>query len=327
MTERQYWAYRAVGWTTAVCFVAFLSVSSTLAAGGTADEPPAEPGVLDSMHSAASDRVRNFGAWVDSFFANEDYVAEINKTYLRLRLDSYSELYDGTTVEGKARLHLKVPALTDRLRVEILSPGETDDFEQSAPSDVGNADSGATTDKSSAGISYVLKALEKRSIILQAGMDFEKYTPDPFAGARYRETVSITDNWSMRFVQRLRYYSLNGLESRTTLQFDRLFDKNTLFRTGIDGTWLQEQPDYFYNVSLALYRPIDERSAVQYEVIGQFKTDPHRLDRITARIAHRQKIYRDWLVFEVAPQVSFPDEREFRPVPGILFRLEAVFGG
>ncbi|MDH5411514.1 MAG: hypothetical protein OEY16_09010, partial [Alphaproteobacteria bacterium] len=109
--------------------------------------------------------------------------------------------------------------------------------------------------------------------------------------------------------------------------FERILEENMLFRSSLNGTWLQEDPDYFYNVGLSLFRPLDEKSAVELQLVSDFMTDPHRLDRITVRIRHRQELWRDWLAFEIAPQVSFPDQRNFEAVPGILFRLEATFGG
>ena len=169
--------------------------------------------------------------------------------------------------------------------------------------------------------------MKERSIIAQLGLDFDGYTPNPYVGGRYRELLPINDKWNFRLTERIRFYSVDGLESRTSLDFERLLEEDMLFRTSLNGTWLQEYPDYFYSLGFSLFRPLDDKSAVEYQLINGFRTHPHRLDQITVRIRHRQKIWRDWLVFEAAPQVSFPDEREFKPVPGILFRLEATFGG
>lgn len=293
------------------------------------EEKPEElpPGALDAGHAGTSERVRRLGAWLDRFFADENYEAEVNKSWLRIRLDSFSELYEGTDADARVRLHLKLPALSERLRFEILSPGEQDDLETSDAGNAASASPGAAEERSSAAISYIFKALEERSIIARLGLDFDGYTPDPYAGIRYRELLPLNDNWNFRFTERVRFYTLNGLESRTSFDFERILEEDMLFRTSLNGTWLQEDPAYFYSLGFALFRPLDEKSAVEYQLINGFKTHPHRLDRITVRIRHRQKVWRDWLTFEMAPQVSFPGEREFEPVPGILFRLEATFGG
>ncbi len=296
----------------------------TIPSPGNEETPP---GTVDKGHAGTSERVRRLGAWVDRFFADENYEAEINKSRLRIRLDSFSELYEGTDVDAKARLHLKLPAANKRLRFEILSRGEPDDLEGSDRGDAASPRPGAAEERTSAAVSYIFRAVEERSIIARLGLDFDGYTPNPYVGGRYRELVPLNDVWNFRFTERIRFYSLDGLESRTSLDFERILEEDMLFRTSLDGTWLQEDPDYFYSLGFALFRPLDESSAVEYQVINSFRTDPHRLDGITVRLRHRQKIWRDWLTFEIAPQVSFPDDRDFEPMPGILFRLEATFGG
>lgn len=307
--------------------LAALPVGPVWCADPVADSEEEPPGVLDTGHTGTSEQVQRLGAWVDRFFADENYEAEVNKSWLRIRLDSFSELYEGTDVDARARLHLKLPALNKRIRFEILSPGEPDDLEGTGSDSADSPPPGRGEDKSSAAVSYIFRAVEERSIIARLGLDFDGYDPNPYAGIRYRELVPLNEDWNFRFVQRIRFYTLDGLESRTSLDFERILEEDMLFRASLNGTWLQENPDYFYSLGFALFRPLDEKSAVEYQLINGFKTDPHRLDRITVRIRHRQKIWRDWLTFEVAPQVSFPDEYEFEPVPGILFRLEATFGG
>jgi len=285
------------------------------------------PGAVDKGHADTSERVRQLGAWIDRFFADENYEAEINKSWLRIRLDSFSELYTGTDVDARVRLHLKLPTVNKRLRFEILSPSESDDIDRTGGDGTGPRPPNAAEEKTSAAISYVFRALEERSIIARLGLKFDGYTPNPFVGIRYRELVPLNDIWNLRFTQRFRYFSLDGLESRTTIDMERILEENTLFRTSLDGTWLEEQPDYFYSLGFSLFRPLDDHSAVEYYLNNGFRTDPHRLDRITVGFRHREKIWRDWLAFEVAPQVSFPDDRDFKPVPAILLRLEATFGG
>ena len=327
MTDRLKPGTRVVWAVAASAFLAVQSANPARCADPGSESVKTPPGVLDAGHTGASERLRRVGAWLDKFFADENYEAEVNKSWLRIRTDSFSELYEGTDVEAKARLHLKLPALNKRLRFEILSPGEPDDLGGTDSSETGSPPPGAPEEKTSAAVSYIFRAVKERSIIARLGLDFDDYTPNPYIGGRYRELLPINDKWNFRFTERIRFYSLDGLESRTSLDFERLLEEDMLFRTSLNGTWLQEYPDYFYSLGFSLFRPLDDKSAVEYQLINGFTTHPHRLDRITVRIRHRQKIWRDWLVFEAAPQVSFPDEREFKPVPGILFRLEATFGG
>ncbi|MBE9555007.1 MAG: hypothetical protein IMF05_16195 [Proteobacteria bacterium] len=316
-----------IGAITAAAVLIALSADPARCADPVTETEEKPPGAVDTGHAGTSEQVRRLGAWVDRFFADENYEAEVNESSLRIRLDSFSKLYEGTDVDARARLRLVLPALNKRVRFEILSPGEPDDLEATGSEAASPPQPGAVEEKSSAAISYFIRAVKDRTVIVRLGTTFDGYTPNPYVGARYRELVPLNEDWNFRFIERVRFYSIDGLESRTSLDFERILEEDTLFRTSLDGTWLQEDPDYFYSLAFALFRPLDEKSAVEYQLTNSFRTDPHRLDRITARIRHRQKIWRDWLTFEVAPQVSFPDERDFKLVPGILFRLEATFGG
>jgi hypothetical protein len=44
------------------------------------------------------------------------------------------------------------------------------------------------------------------------------------------------------------------------------------------------------------------------------------------RVRYRQRFYRDWLIFEVAPQIGFLYDHNREPNPGIVLRLEVDFG-
>ncbi len=48
--------------------------------------------------------------------------------------------------------------------------------------------------------------------------------------------------------------------------------------------------------------------------------------RVVAATRYRQRFWRDWMYFDITPQVRFPRDRRFNPVPGILFGLEVLFG-
>ena len=66
---------------------------------------------------------------------------------------------------------------------------------------------------------------------------------------------------------------------------------------------------------------------LRYEWINKFQTKPdNHLDEIVFKFGYRQRIWRKWLFFEIVPQASFPDDRDFEFVPGILFRIETNFG-
>lgn len=53
----------------------------------------------------------------------------------------------------------------------------------------------------------------------------------------------------------------------------------------------------------------------------------HRLEQTGLRLRFRKQIWRDWLFYEINPQLVFRNNDDFRATPGIELRLEASFGG
>lgn len=289
------------------------------------ERPPT--GIIDAGHAYASAGVRGLGAWIDGFFSDERYEAELNESRVRLRIDSFAEQYEGVDVDAKARLHLKLPALNERIRIEVLSSGEAEEDLAVADNPTGAQPSDLAPDSIAAALSYFFRNDEARSISARVGLDFDGYDPNPFIGLRYREQVEFSEDWNFRFIQRFRYFSLDGLESRTVLGLDHALPDDMLVRWEIDGTWLEEQPDYFYGVAFALFQPLDAKSAVEYQILNSFRTLPHRLDEVTLRLRYRRQVWREWLAVEAAPQLAMPRSNDYDPVPGFQFRIEMTFGG
>jgi len=78
---------------------------------------------------------------------------------------------------------------------------------------------------------------------------------------------------------------------------------------------------------MMLMQSLSHKQALEYEWVNTFQTRPmDKLDEVLFRVRYRTRIWRDWLYFEVAPQYRFPRDRSFDHTPGILFRLEAIFG-
>lgn len=288
------------------------------------DEPT---GIIDAGHGYASAGVRGFGAWIDGFFADERYEAELNESRIRVRIDNFAQQYEGLDTDVKARLHLKLPALDERLRVEVLSAGESEEDLGTADQPEGTVPSDLSLDSITAALSYFFRNDEERSISARVGLDFNGYDPNPFIGLRYREQVEFAEDWNFRFVQRFRYFSLDGLESRTILGLDHALPQDRLFRWQIDGTWLEEQPEYFYGVSLSLFQALGEKSAIEHQAVASFQTQPHRLEQVTLQLRFRRQVWREWLILEAAPQVGLPRSGNYEPVLGFLFRIEMTFGG
>lgn len=56
-------------------------------------------------------------------------------------------------------------------------------------------------------------------------------------------------------------------------------------------------------------------------------TDPEfTVTDIKLKLRYRQRFFRDWLVLEIGPQLTFPEDHDYKVNPGIIIKFEADFG-
>jgi hypothetical protein len=111
---------------------------------------------------------------------------------------------------------------------------------------------------------------------------------------------------------------------------DRLIRRIYLFRTTLDGTWSENdetEKGYIYNLNFSLSHPLSPNNALIYEYRNKFYSKAEtQLEETVLKIRYRQRFLRDWLYFEVAPQIAFPREKDYNTVPGILVFFEGILG-
>jgi hypothetical protein len=303
------------------------SGSQTQEPGDADEEKKTGGGFIDALHGAVESGLRGSATAIDEFFSDQRYEAELNKTRLRLRFDTFADQGDGVGFEVRPKLRLVLPRTGKRL--SLIAEDTTDseeNLDERAPDNVA-ADQGDTIeDDLTLGLQYLFQATGKRSLRGQIGLRISDDRPAGTLGLRYRELVDL-GSWDLRFVERLRWFSDSGFQSGTAVDLERDLVQGVLFRTTAAGTWFEERDGYFYDLDLRLFQRLDEKSALDYQWITSFRTSPsNRLEEAKLRVAYRRGVWWDWLFLEIAPQVAFPRERDFEGMPGILVRLEVIFG-
>jgi len=300
--------------------------SSEAEAGEAAAEGP---GFVDSAHEKISSGVLGTARWLDSFFADPRYENEKTETRIRVRFSLFSEKDSAAEYDARVNLRLDLPVLEDRLHLLIggAPEDEEDDDFQALTGREGEKPELATSDEDfSTSLRYFLKRSVLRNISLRGGVKWRNGLPTFFLEPRYRQSVPL-DPWLFRFTQRVFGFTDGRTGARTTFDFERELSKTLFFRTTADGSWSSDEDGYFYSLSFALYKRYSARRVLVYSWANSFHTRPdHRLDTVVLSARYRQRIFRDWLFYEVVPQIAFSEERDYQATPGILLRLEVLFG-
>ena len=113
------------------------------------------------------------------------------------------------------------------------------------------------------------------------------------------------------------------------LAFDlerQLADK-WLFRTTVAAEWLEDRDGLAHSLVFRLFQIINAEKALLYEVGNYLDTeDSYAMTDLQVHLRYRQRFLRDWLILEIAPQITFPQENDRQPNPGFIIKLEAEFG-
>ena len=282
--------------------------------------------MVDAIHADISRRFLSTAEWLDSFFDDERFKSEENRSRMRLYFKNSLIDAEGADVDVHARLRIVLPELEERLSFEVS--GDTrDEFEDDPTrSPVDRETYGRDESGLRAGFRYLVRGTDRLNLQLSSGLRIRDYVPVFYLEPRHRFTRDFVP-WTLRLTQRVRWYSDDGWEPRSRIDLERMIFQTCFFRSTAEVKWYERKTGVFYNIDFAVSRPLNLRSAVELQWNNRFETRPrHRLDTSYFQLRYRQRIWRKWLSFEIAPQLAFPEDRDFRPTLGIFFSLNAVFG-
>lgn len=309
---------------------------STATGAATSDqEPPddaasddeAEPSQVESLHAAIAGNVKAFGAWMDSYFSDEQANAENNKTRVRVMVGGSVE--KGSDPSGRLKLNVKLalPKLSKRLSAIASADGDNStDVQNTANNDVREHYSGTDKQNTAVGLQYRIHSTESTNASAILSMRIHDYIPVGIVGGRVRQTVDL-DPWRLRLTQSVLWYTDNGFSLPSRIDLDRMVTDTVMSRTNLRGDWYESEDGYYYEANQWFIQSLGPRRSIAYEWNNHFRTKPsNRLEETNLRVRYRRAIYRDWLYFDLAPQLSFPRDRDFDATPGIYAGFEIRFG-
>lgn len=301
-------------------------------AGGTSDDAP----LTDRLHHTISRGVLKAAETIDAFFYTPRTEIEENRTTFKLNLDLFAEADERAQVGTGTRLKLVLPGFQDRLHLVLAGDPEDDDevfgkaIDEAPVDDLGG---NAETDGLSAALRYFALDDLKRNLSFSAGVRIHDSQLVGFPEARYRRAFDFESiPLAFRFQQRVVWFTDEGWQESTGVDMDLLLLRRYLWRTSLEGIWEEEAMEgdscgYRYDLRWTLFQPLWKGAALRYEWLNHFNASTaDQLDGILLRIRYRQNIWRPWLFLELAPQISFPEHDDFEATPGVLLRLETLFG-
>ncbi len=273
-----------------------------------------------------SERITSTATWMDSFFDTEQYVETANKTYLRLRASPILNK-DGLSFNTYVDLRLMLPNSEKWLLNIGGDPDAEDRYGSSAMDTQEQENSGRDQRNAYAGINSFLKRTRTRNVGFGGGVRFRNVGIVPYAHFKWTELWEFK-NWDLRGMQRVRYYTDDGMESKTQVDFEWPIAHKFFARGSASALFKVNDTSNYYDVDYSLFQYLTTRKALQYKIVTGYVSSPGRstyLSSINYEVQYRQQ-WRNWFYTSLIPQVSQHDNDDWKSRPGIRLDFNVVLG-
>ena len=285
------------------------------------DLDQAESTWYDSAHAYMNTAFCEPAVWFDDFFASDRALEEPAGSYVRWRNDFVQVEGQGYDFNTNLNFSVELPKISSKLRL-IFEGDEDQDLQDVLPGGQAEAQD------SNLGLLVDVKDTDRSKFNIS-------FSAKPRIRLRYRYTWPVRDDFLIRFTQEVQNEEgTNG--ARTRLDFEKALLPLKLFRSTTEVFVTEEFNGADVSQAFTLFQRITRKSSVSYETGAVGITRPQR--RVTnyrIGVRYRQNIHRDWLFFEVTPDITWPVElsedretviQERRSVYSIIVRLEVHFG-
>lgn len=270
--------------------------------------------LIDNVHGYVNEKLCAPAIWFDNFFSTDRIDEEIRPgSSLRWQNDFTEDEFGVSTYTTRFRGSFKLPKASKNLRL-VFEGDPEDSVEDIVPSNKEDTES-------QVGFLYEITRSPRAKLSWRLSLS-------PSLTMRYRYSLPLTDLLTTRFTQQL-FYKDSSFGASATIDFIHTFSEDLILRQANDLGRTENDDASKWSVGMVLFQRLNEKSALSYESSYSGTTEPE-VFATNARIGvrYRRQIYRHWLFFEVAPEVTWPREQftdRRQKTDAIFFRLEVNF--
>lgn len=283
---------------------------------------------IDAQRDYLAGKVTVAGTALDQYIARDSFdVNTINQSYLRVRVGEQFTTDNSSGFKGNVTARIDVPNTKGKMKLFFDSdPDDFDSLEDKRAENHITINDGDAQDRAVAGISFFGKEIHRWRPQLALGLKL-KIPVDPYIKAAVTRYKTLSEHWQSRFKETLFYYRSDGLGSDTQYDLYRSIDHDKMIRSRSEVQYLRNKQLWEFYQAFSLYKRIDKKNALQYTVYMSLShKELVKVESYGAKVKWRRLLYKDWLFFNISPDIRFPRTEDFRLTPGILLELESFFG-
>jgi hypothetical protein len=296
-----------------------------------AEEPPAQVQpterieAIDAPRDYLSEKFVTFVSEIDRFFGDDRNYQESNQSVIQMditRVAGYSGDHK-IVLEGRAKVRL--PSAERRFHLVFETNPDQNLTGESTPTKITPpANKVVTPDSYGAGLRFERAREGYWHFSTDAGIKFHSFRVDPFTRVRGSYEVPL-DQWRLKAAETVFWFQTSGVGENTRVDVERFLSEPVLFRATSNVTWLKDTTNLDLRQDLSIYHTLNDRSALLYQAsaIGVSRPAFQATDYVLL-MTYRYRLHRNWVFFELSPQMHYPKVQDYRSSPMLSMRLEML---
>jgi hypothetical protein len=268
---------------------------------------------LDQVHGFVQDNTCEPAVWFDSFFVKDHVLLDLRPgTLITLRNSARWTKGQGVAYLLDYHLEWELPQWKKFLRrwklyFESRSTADKYTTQPGQPVQPG-VDPETGVRKPIIGVRADLYARLRSLVSIDSGIRVGIH-PNAHIRLRYQYLRPFGEVYLVRFSEIAMYQATEHFTNTVQLDLERKFTTFTFIRWGNNVTYLEGTPGITWNTGISLFTQLTPKSAISYDTNMWGVNHPDwRTQNYRVGILYRRNFYRPWLFFELAPEVTWPQD-------------------
>lgn len=271
-----------------------------------------------------SSMIGNTGAQLDLFFSGEEIEYKKNSSYLRLGLETKYSKQGELSFDPVFKFKLDLPTVKKNLKLVFESDIPETETLNETNLDRSLQDEDPTLSSATGALQYFFGAAKKWKTSTSLGVRLN-LEPNPFWRMRMKRGWKLEHDWHFKIFQGLYYFHDDGWGETTQFMFEKPIH-SYFFASKSEARWRHNARLMEYAQVFSIQKKLSAIRAMKYELGLLSENQPNVIvTDYYFKTTYRRLLYKDWLFYEVSPELLFPREDAFKANPSVLMRIEMIF--
>jgi hypothetical protein len=287
--------------------------------------PPDEANSLDAPRDYVSGKFVDFVTYIDRFFGHDRNYQEANDSVMQFDVTRVMGYGGERKFVWSARANVRLPIAEQKLHLLLETDPDRNatvdpKLTQSPP-----LKQPSTPQSYAAALRIERVEAERWHLSADGGIKFAGLNSSPFARTRASLAIPL-ERWRLRASETVFWFNSTGAGETSQIELERPVSEPVLLRATTVAAWLKTTEYFDLRQDLTVFHKLDDRNAFLYQASAIGVSEPNAVvtDYVILML-YRYRLHRDWMFFEVSPQLHFPKALNFRQSPMLSVRLEMMF--